>query len=41
MLGGALEIINDWAFEQVDAAVFDEDSGWIYVDKEVVEEIEG
>lgn len=41
MVSGALETINDWSFEKVDAAVLEEDSDAIYVDQEIVEEIEG
>ena len=41
MVSGALEVINDWSFDKVDAAVFDEDGDVIYVDQEIVEEIEG
>ncbi len=39
MLSGAVETINDWAFDRVDAPVLDEDDG-IYVDMEIVEELE-
>ncbi len=41
MVSGALETINDWSFEKVDAAVLEEDGDVIYVDQEIVEEIEG
>ena len=41
MVGGAIETINDWSFDKVDAAVLEEDGDAIYVDQEVVEEIEG
>jgi tellurite resistance protein len=41
MVSGALEIINDWSFDKVDAAVLEEDGDAIYVDQEIVEEIEG
>lgn len=41
MVGGALEIINDWSFDKVDTAVLEEDGDAIYVDQEIVEEIEG
>lgn len=40
MVDGALETINDWAYEKVDAAVLDDD-GDIYVDLEIVEELKG
>ncbi|MDO8909503.1 MAG: TerB N-terminal domain-containing protein [Pseudohongiella sp.] len=41
MLSGALETINDWSFDKVDAAVLEEDGDTIYVDQEILEEIEG
>lgn len=41
MVSGALEIINDWSFDKVDTAVLEEDGDAIYVDQEIVEEIEG
>jgi tellurite resistance protein len=41
MLDGALETINEWSFEKVDAAVLEEEGDTIYVDQELVEEIEG
>jgi tellurite resistance protein len=41
MVSGALETINDWSFDKVDAAVLEEDGAAIYVDQEIVEEIEG
>ena len=41
MVSGALETINDWSFDEVDAAVLEEDGDAIYVDQEIVEEIEG
>ena len=41
MVSGALETINDWSFDKVDAAVLEEDGDAIYVDQEIVEEIEG
>ncbi|QCZ94414.1 tellurite resistance TerB family protein [Salinimonas iocasae] len=40
MIDGALETINDWAYEKVDAPVLDDD-GDIYVDTEIVEELKG
>lgn len=40
MVSGALETINDWSFDKVDAAVLEEDGDAIYVDQEIVEEIE-
>lgn len=41
MVSGALEAINDWSFDKVGAAVLEEDGDAIYVDQEIVEEIEG
>ena len=38
MIDGAIETINDWSFDLVDAPVI-EDDGDIYVDQEIVEEI--
>ena len=38
MIDGAIETINDWAFDLVDAPVV-EDDGEIYIDEEIVEEI--
>lgn len=40
MVDGALETINDWSFDKVDAPVLDDD-GHIYVDLEIVEELKG
>lgn len=40
MVDGALETINDWAYNNVDAPVLDDD-GDIYVDLEIVEELKG
>jgi tellurite resistance protein len=40
MVDGAIETINDWAYEKVDAPVLDDD-GDIYVDLEIVEELKG
>lgn len=40
MIDGAIETINDWSFGEVDAPVLDE-SGDIFVDLEIVEEIKG
>lgn len=39
MLDGALETINDWSYEKVDAPVLDDD-GDIYIDLEIVEELQ-
>ena len=41
MVGGALETINDWSFDKVDVAVLEEDGDAIYIDQEIVKEIEG
>ena len=41
MVSGALETINDWSFDKVDAAVLEEDGDTIYLDQEIVKEIEG
>ena len=38
MIDGAIETINDWAFDLVDAPVL-EDDGEIYIDEEIVTEI--
>ena len=40
MVDGAIEVINDWAFENVNAPVLD-DEGDIYVDFQIVEELRG
>lgn len=40
MLDGAIETINDWSFDIVDAPVIDED-GDVYIDQEIVEELKG
>jgi hypothetical protein len=39
MVDGALETVNDWAYDAVDAPVFEENGDTIYVDLGVVEEI--
>lgn len=41
MVSGALETINDWSFEKVGAAVLEDDGAAIFIDQEIVEEIEG
>lgn len=41
LVNGALEIINEWSFEKVDAPVLEEDGDTIYIDQEIVEELEG
>jgi hypothetical protein len=38
MVDGAIEIINDWAYEQVEAAVLDDD-GDILIDREIADEL--
>ena len=40
MVDGAIETINDWSFDIVDAPVLDDDDD-IYVDLEIVEELKG
>ncbi len=40
MIDGAIETINEWAYEKVEAPVLDDD-GDIYVDLEIVEELKG
>ncbi len=40
MLGGALEVINDWSFTMVDAPVLDDAEDDIWVDQEIAEELE-
>lgn len=41
MTSGAIETINDWAFGRVGTAVLEEESDAVYVDQEIVEELEG
>ena len=38
MVDGALETINDWAYEQVDSPVIDDDED-IYIDLEIANEL--
>jgi hypothetical protein len=38
---GAIETINDWSFDRVDAPVLDEEADAVYVDQDIVEELEG
>lgn len=40
ILGGALEVINDWSYAKVDALVLEEEGGSILVDSEIVKELE-
>ncbi|MCD1126292.1 TerB N-terminal domain-containing protein [Jinshanibacter sp. LJY008] len=40
MVSGAIEAINDWSFEQVDAPILDDDDD-IYVDLEIAQELKG
>lgn len=40
MLDGAIETINDWSFDMVDAPVIEE-NGDVYIDQEIVEELKG
>lgn len=41
MTGGAIETINDWAFERVDAPVIEDGTDTVYVNQDIVEELEG
>lgn len=41
MLGGALEVINDWSYAVVDAPVLDDADDYIWVDVEIAKELEG
>lgn len=41
MVNGALETINDWSFDNADAAVLEEDGNTIYVDQEILEKLGG
>ncbi|MGU3415732.1 TerB N-terminal domain-containing protein [Enterobacteriaceae bacterium C34A] len=41
MLGGALEVINDWSYAVVDAPVLDDADDDIWVDQEIAKELEG
>ncbi|EOD9040791.1 TerB N-terminal domain-containing protein [Enterobacter hormaechei] len=41
MLGGALEVINDWSYAVVDAPVLDDTDDDIWVDLEIAKELEG
>lgn len=41
MLGGALEVINDWSYTVVDAPVLDDADDDIWVDLEIAKELEG
>ncbi|CAI0723876.1 MULTISPECIES: TerB N-terminal domain-containing protein [Enterobacterales] len=41
MLGGALEVINDWSYALVDAPVLDDADDDIWVDLEIAKELEG
>ena len=40
MVDGAIEAINDWSFEKVDSPLIEDDE-YIYIDKEIVEELVG
>jgi len=40
MVDGAIEVINDWSFEKVDSPLIEDDE-YIYIDKEIVEELVG
>lgn len=41
MVDGALENINDWSYDRVDATVVEDGGDEVYVDQEIVEELEG
>lgn len=41
MVSGALETINEWSFDKVDVALLEEDGDAIFVNHEILEEIEG
>ncbi len=41
MTSGAIETINDWSFERVNAPVLEEEADAVYVDQDIVEELEG
>ena len=41
MIDGALEIINDWSFDHVDAPVLNDEGDAIYVSQDIVEELKG
>lgn len=41
MTSGAIETINDWSFERVDAPVLEEEADAVYVDQDIIEELEG
>ncbi|HDZ0697782.1 TPA: ATPase, partial [Klebsiella pneumoniae] len=41
MLGGALEVINDWSYAVVDAPVLEDTDDHIWVDLEIAKELEG
>jgi len=40
MTSGAIETINEWSFERVDAPVLEEEADAVYVDQNIVEELE-
>lgn len=41
MTSGAIEAINNWSFDRVDAPVLEEEVDAVYVDQDIVEELEG
>lgn len=41
MLGGALEVINDWSYAVVDAPVLEDTDDHIWVDTEIAKRIRG
>ena len=40
MISGAIETINEWSFEWVDAPVLEEEADAVYIDRDIVEELE-
>lgn len=40
MTSGAIETINDWSFERVDAPVLEEEADALYINQDIVEELE-
>ena len=41
MSGAAIDFINEWSIEKVDAPVIEEGADVIYIDQEIVGELEG
>lgn len=40
MTSGAIETINNWSFDRVDAPVLEEEADAVYIDQDIVEELE-